>query len=127
MNRRKQMTPRPNVMRRNLELADRLAEENGGLLPHPWKMIEMGHGGLYRYILRHPQEFDHFGVEEPPSKIAGYNASIREKHLKTARRLKTGRYGEGRGKMPSVQWLTTHGYSKLVAYMKNYPKVFEEI
>lgn len=120
-----QMTIRPNVMQKRLKLAQRLADGNSGKLPNPWKMIQQGHGGLYRYIQRHPKEFSHLGVEEAvgregKNRQSNFNVTIREEHLKKARRLAQ----KNNGVLPDLSWLTQHGHTRLASYVKTYPFVF---
>lgn len=124
------MTVRPNVMAKRLKHAEELAVKNGGKLPNPWKMIQQGHSGLYRYIHRHPGAFKHFEVEdavEPePTKRKGegsFNIAIREEHLRKARQLasKNNEVFQGTG------WLIRHGHTRLASYVKTYPYVFEHL
>lgn len=122
-----QMTIRPNVMEKRLRLATELAKSNGGKLPNPWKMIQQGYGGLYRYIQRHPKEFKRFEVEEAvgqeKSKRNGhikFNVAIREEHLETARGL----ICKNRGVLQNTSWLMQHGHTRLASYIKTYPHVF---
>lgn len=124
------MTVRPNVMEKRLKLARRMADKNRGKLPNPWKMIQQGHGGLYRYIQRHPEEFSHFEFEEAVGKErttqngrGGFNVSIREEHLKTARQLAR----KNKGVLQDWGWLMEHGYTRLASYSKTYPYVFVNI
>ena len=119
------MKVRPRVLARNLKLADNLAADNGGVLPNPWRMIQMGHGGLYRYILRHPKKFDHFDYQEAvggQDDDATFNIGIRQEHLKTAETLVA-----KKGELPSTKWLGANGYSKLVSYMRIHPSVFSDL
>lgn len=120
-----QMTVRPNVMQKRLRLAQRLADANGGKLPNPWKMIQQGHGGLYRYIQRHPDEFSHLGVEEAVEKEEkngknNFNVAIREEHLENAQQLAQ----KNGGVLQDTSWLTQHGHTRLASYVKTYPYVF---
>lgn len=121
------MTVRPKVMARRLKLAEKLAKNNGGKLPNPWKMIQQGQSGLYRYIHRHPKAFEHFEVEdavEPePTKRNGegsFNIAIREEHLKKARQLAS----KNNGVLQDSAWLIRHGHTRLASYAKTYPYVF---
>ena len=116
---------RPKAMKQRLKLAQELTDKNGGQLPNPWKMIQQGHSGLYRYIQRHPKEFDHFQLEKAVQEENGsnFNISIREKHLKKARQL--ARKNEGVLQDPS--WLIQHGYTRLASYLKTYPHVFVDL
>lgn len=119
-------TIRPNVMARRLKLAEELSKKNGGKLPNPWKLIQQGHVGLYRYIHRHPKEFKHFevenavGKEKTKNKITNFNIAIREEHLSTVTLLAS----KNNGVIPELKWLMLHGYTRLASYMKIYPKVF---
>lgn len=121
------MTVRPRVMAKRLKLAEKLAKNNGGKLPNPWKMIQQGHNGLYRYIHRHQEAFEHFEVEDAvdrePTKRNGegsFNIAIREEHLETARQLAK----KNDGVLQDVSWLMRHGYTRLASYIKTYPYVF---
>ena len=130
------MTIRPKVMAKRLKLAKKLAKRNGGKLPNPWKMIQQGQSGLYRYISRHPKEFEHFEVEdavkkesklfarsteELKEKLRGkFNVAIRKEHIKKARQLAR----KNDGVLPDISWLMQHGYTRLASYMKTYPYVF---
>jgi len=124
----KTMIIRPNVMGKRLKLAQKLAEENGGKLPNPWKMIQQGHGGLYRYIQRHPKEFGHFAIEEAVAQDNqnghnNFNVSIREEHLTVARQLAQ----TNDGVLQDIRWLIQHGYTRLASYIKTYPHVFNKL
>ena len=114
-------------MAKRLKLAEKLAKSNGGKLPNPWKMIQQGHSGLYRYIHRHAEAFEHFDIEDAverePTKRNGegsFNVAIREEHLKKARQLAS----KNNGALQDVNWLMRHGYTRLASYIKTYPYVF---
>ena len=115
---------RPKVVEKRLSLANKLADKNDGKIPNPNKLILMGHGGLYRYMLRNPELFENFEVDkavETDKKTKNtYNISIRKEHVKTAQKLAK-RNG---GKIPEVEWLQEHGHTSLLAYMRTYPHVF---
>ncbi len=116
---------RPKVMEKRQKLAQKLSDKNGGKLPNPWKMIQQGHGGLYRYIQRHQKEFSQFEVEKAVGKEkengrAHFNVGIREEHLSQARQLAR----KNRGVLQDPKWLNQHGYTRLASYIKTYPKVF---
>ncbi len=116
------MKVRPRVLTRNLQLANTLAEHNGGVLPNPNRMIKMGHEGLYRYILRHPDYFEKFDYQEAvgiQDDDATFNIGIRQQHLETADGLI-----KKQGKLPSPKWLAVNGFSKLASYMRIHPEVF---
>lgn len=121
-------TIRPNVMEKRLKLAQKLACKNGGKLPNPWKMIQQGHGGLYRYIQRHSKEFKQFKIEKAVGKERtkngriSFNISIREEHLKTARQLAQ----KNGGTLQDGGWLMQQGYTRLASYIKTYPHVFDK-
>lgn len=121
------MLVRPKVMEKRLKLARKLEIENGGKLPNPWKMIQQGHGGLYRYIQRHPTEFSQFTIEEAVGKEqieenrrGNFNISIREEHFKNAQQLAR----KNNGVLQDISWLMQHGHTRLASYMKTYPHVF---
>ena len=115
---------RPKVMEKRLSLAKKLSKKNGGKIPNPNKLIQMGHGGLYRYMLRNSKFFENFEVDKAVDmdRRTGttYNISIREEHIRTAQRLAK-RNG---GKIPDAEWLQEHSYTSFVAYMRTYPHVF---
>jgi hypothetical protein len=108
-------------MERRMKLATEMSEQNGGKLPNPQKMIQQGHGGLYRYIQRHPKEFGHFAVEEAVGREnnGNFNVGIRNEHLTAARKLI-----KEHGMLPDATWLARRGYTRLASYMKIYPDVF---
>ena len=87
-------------------------------------MIQQGHGGLYRYIQRHPKEFGHFVIEEAVAQDknghSNFNVSIREEHLTVARQLAQ----KNDGVLQDTGWLIQHGYTRLASYVKTYPYVF---
>lgn len=120
------MIPRPNVMRKNLQTAQELSDDNGGRLPNPWRMIQMGYGGLYRYIIRHPSAFKSFkfdpavGIDKKGRKP--FNVAIREEHIDTAKQLI-----KKKGRIPDPAWLNANGYSRLAAYMRTYPGVIKKL
>ncbi len=120
----KKISIRPNVMDRNLRLAKRISERNGGKLPNPWALIQLDYGSLYRYIKRHPKEFAHFKVDVAVGhkKNGTFNVSIRRKHLITAQQL-----AKSHGVIPPPRWLNSHGYSRLASYMRVYPEVFAKV
>lgn len=118
---------RPKVLKKRLAEAEKLIENNGGKLPHPSKMIEDGHGTLYRYIQRNPDHFSHFERERAidfdgheDAARPRYYVSIREQHLETARIL---RKAHG-GKLPSTRWMVDNGHTRLASYIKAYPHRF---
>lgn len=122
------MTVRPRVMAKRLKLAEQLAKKNGGKLPNPWKMIQQGQSGLYRYIHRHPKAFEHFEVEDAvePTKRSGegnFNIAIRKEHLKKARQLAS----KNNGVFQNSSWLIQHGHTRLASYAKTYPYVFAHL
>lgn len=123
------MLVRPKVMEKRLKLARKLERENGGKLPNPWKMIQQGHGGLYRYIQRHPTVFSQFAIEEAVGKEeekngrGNFNISIREEHLKNARQLAR----KNNGILQDINWLMQHGHTRLASYVKTYPCVFANL
>lgn len=119
---------RPKVMEKRLKLAEELTENNGGKLPNPWKMIQQGHGGLYRYTLRHKKEFSHFKVEEAVGKDekngrSHFNVAIRDEHLRTARKLAQ----NNGGVLQDTEWLAERGFTRLASYVKTYPHVFKNL
>lgn len=121
------MKPRPNVLKRNMELAEALAKENGGNLPNPWSLIQMGHAGLYRYILRHPTHFRRFTFDSAVGREGGrekttFNLGIRQTHLETAASLAK----QNRGKLPPIRTLSQRGFTKLLSYMRTYPDLFAQ-
>ena len=106
------------------------SKNNNGELPNPWKMIQQGHGGLYRYIQRHQQEFKHLNVEkavgkEPnkQNKMINFNVAIREEHIKKARRLAL----KNNGVLQDPNWLRKNGHTRLASYVKIYPNVFVDL
>lgn len=115
------MKVRPRVLARRLKLAKELAQENGGVLPNPWRMIQEGHGSLYRYIYRHPEEFDKFEYQDVVggTNKTTFNIGIREKHLRTARNLL-----RIHDKLPAIKWLNDNGFTPLASYMRIHPDVF---
>jgi hypothetical protein len=120
------MLARPRVMERNLRAAEKLARKNGGKLPNPWRMIQMGHGGLYRYIKRHPKAFSKFSFDQvlavDRKRKTTFSVSVRDEHLATAEKL-TKRHK----RLPDFSWLNANGYSRLAAYIRAYPEVFKSL
>jgi len=120
------MIPRPNVMQKNLHEVEKLSHNNGGKLPNPWRMIQMGYGSLYRYIKRHPSVFKRFtfdtAVGTSKGRKTSFNVAIRKEHLCTAQKLT-----RIHQKLPDPAWLNANGYSRLAAYMRTYPEVFSNI
>lgn len=119
---------RPRVKEKNLAQARTLAKRNGGKLPNPWKMIQQGYGGLYRYMLRHPKFFEEFEVESAvgQEKVGRnnitFNVAIRQEHIATAMELK-----RRLGHMPDEKWLAKKGYTRLAAYQRVRPEVFAKL
>jgi hypothetical protein len=115
-------------MSKNLREAEKLAEQEGGVLPNPWRMIQMGHGGLYRYITRHRGAFKKFkfataiGVDGKGKNKRTFNRAIREEHIETANNLARRHKG-----VPDSFWLNANGYSRLAAYIRRYPAVFKNL
>jgi len=62
------MKPRPKVLKRQLLLAENLTKQHRGQLPGKWELIKLGYGGLYRYIMRHPDLFCRFEYSTKKSK-----------------------------------------------------------
>ncbi|MHA2279590.1 MAG: hypothetical protein ACXAC5_01680 [Promethearchaeota archaeon] len=95
-------------------------------MPNPWRMIQMGYGGLYRYMKRHPNAFKKFkfakaiGVDKKGENRQTYNCGIREEHKQTALELSKTHDG-----IPDASWLNANGYSRLAAYIRAYPAVFK--
>lgn len=116
--------PRPRVIERRISLAKQLANKNGGKLPSPWKLIQMGHEGLYRYMLRNSGLFTEIQRESVITRkrdVPSINETIKDKHLETIKKLIA-----KHGSLPDSKWLSEHGHNKLVAYMKNHPDAFKE-
>ncbi len=122
-----EMKVRPKALAKNLGMAGRIAKRNGGKLPNPWKLIEMGHGSLYQYIGRHRKHFAHLkfdqAVQTEASAANQFNVAIRQEHLKLAKKLAK----QNHGMLPRMRWLTDHGYTRLVSYVRVYPQLFEAI
>lgn len=114
---------RPNTLKKRLKLAQKLANKNGGRLPYPWKMIQQGHGGLYRYMRRNRKEFTHFNVEKAvgTERLGNFNVAIRKEHLAHAAQLAR----KNEGILPDLHWLIRHGCTRLASYVKTYPHVFD--
>jgi len=113
-------------MKKNLELAEKISKANNGKLPNPWKLIQMGHGGLYIYIKRHPKAFERFCYEQvlgvDRKRRTTFSMSVRDGHVKTATELSKKHTG-----LPDFSWLNANGHSRLVAYIRAYPEVFAGI
>lgn len=120
------MKVREKSLIKNQKLAKTLAKKNGGKLPSVWRLVQLGHSSLYKYMRRHPKEFANveieFGVKTEISgnKKINYNVAIRKEHLQTAKILTR----RNRGKFPSHQWLQDHEYTRLAEYSRKFPKLF---
>lgn len=113
-------------MKKNIELAEKISKANKGKLPNPWKLIQMGYGGLYIYIKRHPKAFERFCYEQvlgvDRKRGTTFSMSIRDGHVKTVAKLSKKHNG-----LPDFSWLNVNGHSRLAAYMRAYPEVFKGI
>ena len=113
------MKVRPKTLNRYLELARKISAANGGRLPNPWKIIQLGYWSFYKYMRRHPDLFSDFELQKVIvfSKNSAYNENIRKDHVQTAVALLQANGEESL----TPKWLKRNGYSKLAAYFRLHP------
>lgn len=101
---------------RHVAAAERLASENGGILPVPGHLQRTGHGALIDYIRQYPSLFKHI------PQLRRREQALR-KHIATAEQLAD----EHDGILPSPHWLITNGHYTIYLSMKIYSERFAHI
>lgn len=94
-------------------LADKLAKENGGILPNQAWLQNNCHSGLAHCIVKYPNSFKHIKQE--------YKGGIKiDEHIKLSKKLAK----ENGGILPATSWLKNNGYSKIVQAKQDHPEQF---
>jgi len=92
-----------------LLIAEEIAHQNNGVLPHQKWLVDHGHAGLVRFMFYQPEVFAHIPQDTKKGK------SLKE-HLSDAEMLAANH----RGVLPNMKWLADHGYNGLAqCIMKN--------
>ena len=99
-------------------IAEQLAEDNGGVLPHVQWLLDHGYDALYRQMQRNPKRFVHIKHKKA---ARGKYKSV--KWLETAEQLAR----ENGGLLPTPTWLLDNGYKALYAYIKANPDLFAHV
>jgi len=114
--------PRTGVLIRYVKLAESLASQTtNGLLPSVTWLKNNGYTGLYQYMRAHPSEFNHLRQHRLGAR--SHDEKVRKRRVALAKKLA---YENG-GMLPTVTWLTTHGYSGLLSYIWKHPEFFRNI
>jgi len=114
--------PRTEVLIRYVKLAEGLASQTtDGLLPSVTWLKGNGYTGLYQYMRAHPSEFSH--LRQLRLGARSHDEKVRKRRVALANKLA---YENG-GMLPTVTWLTTHGYSGLLSYIWKHPDFFRNI
>lgn len=96
-------------------LAEKLAEENGGLLKNTGWLQANGYGGLAQIMSKHPELFAHI-----PYKKLRKNTN---EWVKDAEQLAA----ENGGVLQNQKWLTANGYRSLISQYTKHPQLFRHI
>jgi superfamily II DNA or RNA helicase len=102
---------------KHVETANRIANENGGLVPNTYWLRSHGYKGIERSLLKYPERFSHLKWER-----IGYAESLNN-HVKTAERL----VENNDGAVPTTSWMAEHGHYGLYAAMEKYPERFSHL
>jgi hypothetical protein len=97
-------------------VAEKLAKENGGVIPNRGWLKHNGYIGLYEAMKKKPQTFSHLKQESKKGKTAEQWVSVAEKLAK-----KKG------GLLPNVGWLVKNGFYGLHQAMKKKPQTFSHL
>ena len=103
-------------MEEHIRTAEKLAEENGGILYNSVWLYKNRHQGLSRFMRNHIEAFKHIKQEWKGGK------NMKE-HIGTAKELAK----KNGGILQNYGWLKKNGYNGLAHCMKNYPEVFRHI
>jgi hypothetical protein len=102
-----------------LRIAEKMVQENGGILPCGGWLRKNGYSGLYRAIRNYPDKFSHIKqkkYEQEPNKTPEEWVKIAEKLVK-----------KNNGLLPCDSWLRKYGYGQINEAMKNHPGKFSHI
>jgi hypothetical protein len=96
-------------------IAEKIAKENGGILPNPkWLQKNVGYG-LYEAMKKYPEKFDHIKQKKLFKTVEEW-VEIADKLVK-----------DNDGILPNVKWLIDNSYNMLYETMRNYPKKFDHV
>ena len=96
-----------------VRIAEKLAEENGRMLPNYRWLLKNGYGDLYATMRNHPDEFIHIRRSDKLLKTPNEWVVIADKLTK----------GKN-GVLPSHRWMCQNKYSGLSRSIYTYPKLF---
>ena len=97
-------------------IAEKLAKENGGLLPKQRWLQLNGYSGLARLTRLQPELFEHIKQERP--------RLYDPKEWVTRAEKLASRHG---GTLPGQKWLCDNGYSGLARLLSTHPELFKHI
>lgn len=100
-------------LKKAIQLANKLTEENGGKLPST-SFLNKHYCGLYKFIIKHPNSFNHFPRDK-------FKNTLLEA-VKEAEELE-----KEHNKLPNPKWLQKNGYSWLNARISKNPEMFLHI
>jgi len=98
-----------------VEVAEKLAKEHNGMLPHGFWLTKNGYVGMVPCMRNHPELFRHI-------KQDNFGKSPQE-NIKITEQLAI----DNGGILQNSYWLTNNGYKKIVQCMRNHPKLFKHI
>ena len=101
-----------------VSIAEDMAKKNGGMLPNPQALIDMGFWALYQQMRRRPELFAHIKRTAKP----------RPKHRSEAWvQLAEKLASQHHGVLPSPKWLCDHNFRGLYAYILENRDLFGHI
>ena len=109
------LEPKSKSFREWITIAERLTEENNGMLPGRITLYRLGMSGLCRAIERHPHHFEH--IKRLPSGIDRI-----KNWIPIAEELQ-----EKFGAVPRHLWLIKNGYGGLYSASRHYPRFFKHL
>lgn len=105
----------------NVDLAERLAQNNGGVLPTVSQIRRRGYHGLYFSMLRYPKMYKH--LKRSTAKDSYRAKKKNTLHRYEALAMKLCIKGTN-NELPSKTALRKRGHSNLVAYILKHPESF---
>jgi hypothetical protein len=98
-----------------VRVAEKVAFDNGGVLPCGAWLAKNGYSTMYGCLTKHPSSFSHIKREKQFKSMPEW--------VSVAVRLSQ----EHGGVLPCVGWLASNGYGGLQSAMRNHPEAFEHI
>jgi hypothetical protein len=100
----------------NVEIAEQLAKNNNGLLPHLSKLIKDGHGGIAHMLYRHPDKFKHIKRDFKTCRTVDDQVEIADNLAKN-----------NNGLLPEPKWLKNNGHWGLSQLTYRNPEKFSHL